>query len=106
MARSAMLGRFLALWVVLLFLAPWTGAQAGWFSGDDTEQLKDYKGPDAGRLVVSLGAYRGADYTFYRLFFRTRDKSKMGQVKYTANQPLLPQRRSEEHTSELHSHSF
>jgi hypothetical protein len=89
---SAIFGRLFALCVVVLFLAPWTGAQAGWFSGDDTEQLKDYKGADAGRLVVSLGAYRGADYAFYRLFFHTHDKSKMAQVKYTANQPFLPQR--------------
>lgn len=70
----------LALCVAGIVLAGSDHAKAGWFSSDD---LVEYQGSDAGVLVLSLGAYKGADYSVYRLFFRTRDKSKTAQLTYS-----------------------
>ena len=58
-------------------------AHAGLFSSDD--ELVEYQGPDAGVLALSLGAYKGADYSTYRFFFRTRDGSKIGHFSYSLN---------------------
>ena len=55
-------------------------ARAGLFSSDD--ELTEYQGPDAGMLALSLGAYKGADYSIYNLFFRTHDGGKTGRLTY------------------------
>jgi hypothetical protein len=63
---------------VLVHLAP--AANAGWFS---PPALERYTGPDAGRLVMSLAGYRGADYDRVSLFFRCVGESKRGVLDYS-----------------------
>jgi hypothetical protein len=70
-----------ALCLVGFFFGISIPTQAGLFSSDD--ELVEYQRPDAGVLALSLGAYRGADYSTYRLFFRTRDGSKTGSLSYS-----------------------
>lgn len=69
-----------ALCFLGFFLGNCAGAHAGLFS--NTEELTDYDGPDAGMLVLSLGAYKGANYYFYKLLFQTRDGKKSGSLTY------------------------
>lgn len=43
---------------------------------------KDYSGPDAGYLIVSLGASPKTHYTTYTLFFRPKHENMSGNVYY------------------------
>jgi hypothetical protein len=77
MARS----RWISVVSILIFMfGTSTLGQAGLFSSDD--ELTEYQGADAGVLALSLGAYKGADYSIYRLFFRTRNGKKSGDLTY------------------------
>ncbi|MBV9571643.1 MAG: hypothetical protein JO056_10430 [Alphaproteobacteria bacterium] len=72
-------------WIVMLcvlgvLLGSSSRTDAGWFSsGDD---LHEYQGADAGVLALSLGAYKEANYSVYKLIFRTREKTKTGRLTY------------------------
>jgi len=65
-------------------------AQAGIFSGlfSTRPSMEPYTGPDAGRLVMSVGGYRGANFGRYWLYFRTQDRTRSGDIGYACGHTL------------------
>ena len=46
----------------------------------------DYAGPDAGKVVISIGAASGTSYSSYSLLFRRRETSSVNDTKRTQGQ--------------------
>jgi len=55
--------------------------------GSDEDALKPYHGADAGRIVLSLGAYKGADFIRYSILFRPRGQTQTGRITYDIKWP-------------------
>jgi hypothetical protein len=75
---------FIAVLAASMFLVP--RASAGLFS--HTPSIERYTGPDAGRLVISLAGYRGANFSRYWLYFRIQDRTKSDSLDYACGGTL------------------